>query len=67
MLSRHSLGLVSICDTLLTHTTDLIMLSDDLLIQRDMGAPHPGNNRLTVTEKRKTRNEDALCFFFQPF
>lgn len=66
MLSRDNLGLVSMCDTLLTPTTDLIMLSDDLLIRRDMDAPHPGNNRLTLTEKGKTRNEAAL-YFFQPF
>lgn len=65
-LTRDSLGLVSMCDALLTHTTDLLMLSDDLLIQRDLAAPHPGNNRLTLTEKGKTRNEDAL-YFFQPF
>ena len=63
MLSRDNLGLVSMCDTLLTPTTDLITLSDDLLIRRDMDAPHPGNNRLTLTEKGKTRNEDALYFF----
>ena len=66
MLSRESLGLVSMCDTLLTHTTDLIMLSNDLLIRRAMAAPHQGNNRLTLTEKGKTRNEDAL-YFYQPF
>lgn len=63
MLSRDSLGLISMCDTLVTHTTDLITLSDDLLIQRDMDAPHPGNSRLTLSEKGKTRNEDALYFF----